>query len=528
MRRVGPDEVRFWRRPQWAKRLSRAAVAVALGCLALPAWAGVGRRPARPHPSAERPITLAEGRAILSAWSEAGEFRAPSDLGTDLAGLASDHPGVRLAASAALARAGIELAMLERGGLADPERLDPNWDVAGAWAGRAAFERARARGDLTAFMAGLPRREGAYLALLAQERRYTAIVTKGGWEKLDPKGHLALGDDGPAALALRVRLAAEGYLDPAKAASPDFDVELAEALADFEGHHDLSPDGEVSPAVLASLNISAAERLSAIRANLERDRWLPAHLPANRIEVDIPAARLTLFEGGRAVLVLPAAIGEGSHPTPLLVSEVRGVEFNPPWFVPADIAREEILPLVRADPGWMTAHGFVFEHGRFVQRRGRQNALGQVKFDMPDPEDILIHGMPSDEKSVFFEEARALSHGCVRLVDPARLASALLAPKGWTQEEVARAIGAGRTRQVALKTPVPVFLVYRTVVVGVDGQPIFRPDPYRWDAKLAAILSAPAATAPRPRPGARRSPLAPRRRRERRSPWPNRRPQPSG
>ncbi|MGH7017680.1 MAG: L,D-transpeptidase family protein [Caulobacteraceae bacterium] len=525
---MGPDEVRFWKLPQWAKRLGRAAVPVALVCIALPAWPGVQTAPARPRPGAERPITLAEGRAILAAWSEAGEFRAPSDLAADLAGLASGHAGARLAASASLARAGIELAMLESGGLADPERLDRNWDVAGARAGRAAFERPRARGELTAFMAGLPRREGTYLALLAQERRYAAMEKKGGWEKLDPEGRLALGDEGSAVLALRARLAAEGYLDPAKAASPDFDVELSEALADFEAHHGLSPDGELSPAVLSSLNVSAAERLSAIRANLERDRWLPARLPADRIEVDVPAARLTLFEDGRAVLVLPAAVGEGAHPTPLLVSEVRGVEFNPPWFVPVDIAREEILPLVRADPGWMATHGFFSDHGRLIQRRGQQNALGQVKFDMPDPEDILIHGMPSDEKSAFFEEARTLSHGCVRLVDPSRLASALLAPEGWAPEEVAHAIEAGRTRQVALKTPVPVFLVYRTVVLGEDGQPIFRPDPYHWDAKLAAILSAPVAKAPRPPPGARRSPLAPRRRRERRSPWPNRRAQPSG
>jgi murein L,D-transpeptidase YcbB/YkuD len=66
------------------------------------------------------------------------------------------------------------------------------------------------------------------------------------------------------------------------------------------------------------------------------------------------------------------------------------------------------------------------------------------------------------------------------------LASLLL---GESLEQIDKAISVDRTHSRALPKPVPVFIVYRTVVPESDGRIAFRGDPYGRDPEIWAYLS---------------------------------------
>ena len=65
------------------------------------------------------------------------------------------------------------------------------------------------------------------------------------------------------------------------------------------------------------------ERIDQIIANMERWRWLPAALPADRIQVNIAAAILTLFHGDAPVLSMRAVTGRPGDETPMLQSQIQ-------------------------------------------------------------------------------------------------------------------------------------------------------------------------------------------------------------
>jgi murein L,D-transpeptidase YcbB/YkuD len=237
-------------------------------------------------------------------------------------------------------------------------------------------------------------------------------------------------------------------------------------------------------ATTAALNVSAKDRLAAIDVNLERARWLPIALPTQRIEADIAGPQVTLVVDDKPVLTMRAVAGSPTRRTPTFASVVDAVEFNPPWYVPADIARRELLP---KGAGYLASHGFVVHGGSVMQRAGPRSALGYVKFDVPDPFAVYLHDTPT--RSTFASNQRWRSHGCMRLQMPRELAAALLAPQGFTPASIDAAIAAKATRTVPLKTATPVYVIYRTAEAGDDGKVTFRADVYHWDAELAAALA---------------------------------------
>src|SRR5690606_25975911 len=205
-------------------------------------------------------------------------------------------------------------------------------------------------------------------------------------------------------------------------------------------------------------NVSPAQRLTQIEANLERLRWLPRTLPPERVEVNVAAAEVALIRADQPVLRMRAVVGDAAHKTLMVFSWLDAVDFNPPWNVPASIARNEIWPRVARDPGYLARNHFVSLGGRLQQRPGPDNALGQIKFDLQSPYGVYLHDTPA--KAVFQRSRRALSHGCMRLEKPRALAEALLAPQGWSAAEVEGAIAARTTRRVVLTSPTPLFVYY--------------------------------------------------------------------
>ncbi len=84
---------------------------------------------------------------------------------------------------------------------------------------------------------------------------------------------------------------------------------------------------------------------------------------------------------------------------------------------------------------------------------------------------------------------RTLSHGCIRVRQPARLAALLLAEdKGWSEQRIKDIIAKGKNSAVSLSRPVPVHLTYFTVAFDGVRQMRTYADVYGLDKKMAASL----------------------------------------
>jgi murein L,D-transpeptidase YcbB/YkuD len=180
---------------------------------------------------------------------------------------------------------------------------------------------------------------------------------------------------------------------------------------------------------------------------------------------------------------------------------MRYLEFNPYWNVPRSILEKEILPKMARNPAYLAQNTMETVppgasladlragKARVRQRPGPKNALGAVKFAMPNPMDIYLHSTPARE--LFKRSRRDLSHGCIRVEDPAALAEYVLGSQPqWQAGAVKGALQPGPTRHVDLAQAVPVVIFYATASVDGQGRARFAADIYGRDAKLEQELAA--------------------------------------
>jgi murein L,D-transpeptidase YcbB/YkuD len=350
---------------------------------------------------------------------------------------------------------------------------------------------------LPAWLDSLAPPYSGYQSLRAALATYRAIAGDGGWDAIDDGPDLKQGMIDPRVAQLRARLAVE---DPSFAALPPpksvklFDAALTQAVIRAQKRYGEDPTGVVGKATLAALNVPVEERVAQILANMERWRWLPASLPAERIQVNIAAAILTVFQADTPTLSMRAATGRPDDQTPMLASQVQSIVLNPPWNVPSSIATKELWPKEKAHPGYFKRNDFIViktaEGGtRLQQKAGPKAALGRVKFDFPNRYGVYLHDTPS--RGAFAKFTRQVSHGCVRLEKPVILANALLeGDTKWTPDQVQTTLDSGDTVRAPLPKPIAVFLFYWTAFVGPDGMTNFRSDPYDWDPALMQRIAA--------------------------------------
>lgn len=321
------------------------------------------------------------------------------------------------------------------------------------------------------------------------------------------------------AARLRERLVLLGDLpgDAAPANERNYTPELADGVRRFQLRHGLVDDGVLGKETLAALNVPLSQRVRQLELTLERLRWLPAFAPGRLIAVNLPAYRLWALRVGGAVqgeapLEMRVIVGESvKTPTPLFIGQMRYLEFNPYWNVPRSIALGEIIPKLASDPGYLAQNDMelVAPDGskptsvasaealdalragkmRIRQRPGPQNALGAVKFAMPNAMNIYLHS--TSQRELFARNRRDLSHGCIRVEKPVELAHFVLEDQaGWTIDRVEAEMAPGPTRTVSLGAAVPVVLFYATAMVDRDGQVLFSRDIYRRDPVLEQALQA--------------------------------------
>jgi L,D-transpeptidase YcbB len=353
---------------------------------------------------------------------------------------------------------------------------------------RPGFAKAVAENRIGQWFASLPPPWAGYDGLKTGLQRYRQIVADGGWSSVPAGPDLSVGSSGARVAALRKRLAVE---DKTVSATGDrFDAALKEAVVRAQRRYGLNPSGLVSTQTLAALNVPAQDRVRQIMANMERWRWMPHELPANRIQVNIAAAVVTVFEGDKPVMSMRGVTGKVGTETPMLSSTIHSIVLNPPWNVPARIAREELFPKGMA---YLKANDFrVIGTGpnrRLQQIAGPKAALGRFKFDFDNEFAVYLHDTPA--KAGFGRFDRLESHGCIRLEKPHELANYLLRTSSeWSEAKVQETLDSGKTVRAQLTTPAEVYLLYWTAFASANGDVNFRADPYGWDAKLADKIEA--------------------------------------
>ncbi len=337
-------------------------------------------------------------------------------------------------------------------------------------------------GTLQAWLDGLPPQTPEYRTLQAA---YVAAIAgqAGGARPRVKAAPLDPGEQDARTRALRKRLALEGEgLSDVDADAP-VDQDLTDALRAYQGRHDLDETGVLDEVTVERLNAPVADRAAKLRVNMERLRWLPRPEPASRIDVNIASAELAYLRDGEPETHMLAVSGKLGDETPMLSSAINSIVLNPPWNVPNDIARREVIPKGAA---YMRARHFAWRGGRLVQQPGPHAALGRVKFDFPNPYAVYLHDTPS--KASFGLAQRTASHGCVRLQHPIELARLVAAEEpGLSAARVDKALASGRTVWLKLAKPVPVRLLYLTAEPKEDGV-AYLPDVYGWDARLLALL----------------------------------------
>ena len=366
----------------------------------------------------------------------------------------------------------------------------------------------------------LPADAAPLKAALAAAR---AQVEAGGWPTVPSgEGTLEPGASDPVRVpALRARLA---VTDPLLTAAPPedpavYDPVLVAAVQRFQAEQGLQPDGRVGRMSLAALNRPAEALVRQLRVALDMRR-AAAPMPAERrIEVNVAHQRLQVLERGRALLDMAVVVGRPDRQTPMMRLRMNAVQFNPPWGVPERNAKEDLLPKFRRNARAMAEKGFrVYQYvdgervevdplsidWRAVSRErfpytvrqdaGAANALGRIKFIMPNTEDIFMHDTP--DRHLFTRPERAFSSGCIRLERPLDLLDLVLeGTAGWDRGRAVGVLDGRATASAALARPLPVRLHYTTAVVEA-GEVRVRPDIYGLDEAYARALDGPARRPP--------------------------------
>jgi len=328
-------------------------------------------------------------------------------------------------------------------------------------------------------------------------------------------GSLKPGDAYAGAPALRRLLVTLGDLPAGSAAAAEdttFSPELSDGVRAFQQRHGIAPDGVLGKSTFNVLTTSFAKRVRQIDLTLERWRWLPP-FETPPIIVNIPQFRLFAFrttEDRVADLLQMDVIVGKTYPrtqTPVFESDMRYVVFRPYWDIPPSILRNEMLPKIRANPGYLAAQRLQIVNGqgdnspvvppspaaieglaagklRLRQMPGEDNALGLVKFMFPNTYNVYLHSTPAHR--LFKESVRAFSHGCIRVSDPLALATYVMRdePGGWTREKIDATMSGSTTVRVNLEHPIRVLILYGTALATEAGPILFFDDLYGLDRKL--------------------------------------------
>lgn len=326
-----------------------------------------------------------------------------------------------------------------------------------------------------------------YRLLKQQLAKYYPIVQAGGWPQIPTAKSLKKGSSSPTVAVIKKRLQLTGEM-PGTDTSQVYNDTLENAVRIFQKELGYTPNGIVNAQLIKDMNVPAEKRLSQILMNMDRMRWMPTEPAGQLIVVNIPEFVLHVYENKKKAFDMNVVVGKEGHNTISFSGDLSTIVFSPYWNVPPSIVKSEILPKMASNSNYLESQNMEqtgTEGGLPVirQKPGDKNSLGKVKFLFPNSFNIYFHDTPA--KSLFSQDKRAYSHGCIRLAEPEKMAQYLLSNnQEWTPDKINEAMNAGEEKYVKLKKAIPVIITYYTAWVGEDGLLNFRDDIYQHDKDL--------------------------------------------
>jgi L,D-transpeptidase YcbB len=397
-------------------------------------------------------------------------------------------------------------------GKVDPASLDAEWNFqsnsANPLEAPLVASEAISNGKIAELFAQARPRHPLYARLRAALLQLRTLESNGGWPLIPDGPTLKPGVSDARVLLLRARLRAADDLPNDAIGSDLYDEPLTAAVKRFQREQYLQADGAVGPATLAALNISTVARIDQLRVNLERGRWLLHDVPETFVLVDVAGYKVSYYKNGERIWRSRVQVGKPYRSTPIFKSKINYITLNPTWTVPPTILRNDILPKVRTDPGYLARNNIkvLNKNGEIIaptqvdwrnpggitlrQDAGSESALGRAAIRFPNSYAVYLHDTPHQE--LFDQNQRAFSSGCIRVEKALDLVKLLLADtSAWNSAAIDATLATGKTRNVNLAQPIPIMLAYWTVDIGDDGHIAFKLDIYNRDTKLLNALDKP-------------------------------------
>jgi murein L,D-transpeptidase YcbB/YkuD len=301
--------------------------------------------------------------------------------------------------------------------------------------------------------------------------------------------------DDPRVPALRARLNVE---NPAET---KYDAAVADAVRKYQASNDLKATGVLDEATVRAMNSPKRDRhIDTVLVNMERWRWLPRQLGASAVGnayviLNIPDYTLKVMQNGAQVWTTRVVVGKpGNHATPLMTETMKYITVNPTWNVPPSIIYNEYLPALQQDPTVLDRMGLKLTRNadgsiHIAQPPGEANALGRIRFNFPNK--FLVYQHDTPDKNLFSRDARAFSHGCMRVQNPDQYAATLLnitMPNDHYTPEKVRGMYGRSEIDLKFPTPIPVNITYQTAFVDDAGKLQLRNDIYGRDAQMMQLL----------------------------------------
>jgi L,D-transpeptidase YcbB len=222
-------------------------------------------------------------------------------------------------------------------------------------------------------------------------------------------------------------------------------LELSDAVKSYQRKYGLTADGKVGAGMVKRMNLNDKQRFNVIAITLDKYKQLPEKMPAKYIWVNLPAYYLKVFENDTMAFESRVIVGKPATPTPLITSAISDIVLYPTWTVPNSIITKDMLPGLKRNPNYLARRGLYLLNGRgkkidpynvnwdryskgipyrIQQGSGNSNALGVLKFNFDNPDAVYLHD--TNQRYLFKNGVRCLSHGCVRVQEWQKLADYII------------------------------------------------------------------------------------------------------
>lgn len=287
---------------------------------------------------------------------------------------------------------------------------------------------------------------------------------------------------------------------------------LRTAIKKYQQVKGIKADGKLSTALVKMLNNTDREKFNRIAITLDRFKQLPDSMPAQYIWVNLPGYYLQVWDNDSLALESKVICGKPETRTPIITSQITNMVIYPTWTVPTSIIAKQYLPKLKNNPNYLARLGLKLTNWkgeavnassinwskynkgipyRVMQNSGDDNALGVMKFNFSNDFDVYLHD--TNQRYLFKNASRALSHGCVRVQQWEELAFYLVHNDSmhlkegdslrYNADSIRNWLSQKQKKQINVKSGLALFIRYFSCE-GKDGKIKFYDDVYGEDRQL--------------------------------------------